>query len=73
MLDQIPYMNSIVVVAAGGGLISDICIAVKNTKASVKLIVAETELDSDEKYPSFHAKRESPRELQEDQKQSPMT
>ena len=58
-LDQIPYMDSIVVAAAGGGLISGSCIAIKNIKPSVKIFAAEPELVGD-KYRSFRAKKSIP-------------
>ncbi|XP_028400304.1 serine racemase-like [Dendronephthya gigantea] len=41
VLEQVPDVEAIVVPVGGGGLISGVCIAVKNTKPDVKIFAAE--------------------------------
>ena len=61
VLEQVPHLDSIIVAVSGGGLISGICIAIKNIKPSVKIFAAEPESVGD-KYRSFLAKKRIPME-----------
>ena len=56
---KVPDVEALVVPVGGGGLISGVCIAVKNTKPDVKVFAAEP-LNADDCAKSFAAKKQIP-------------
>ena len=59
LYSQIPDVEAIVVPVGGGGLLSGVCVAVKNTKPDVKIFAAEP-LNADDCAKSFAANRRIP-------------
>ena len=59
ILEQVPDIEALVVPVGGGGLISGVCVAVKNTKPDVKVFAAEP-LNADDCAKSFAAKKRIP-------------
>ncbi|XP_028400302.1 probable serine racemase [Dendronephthya gigantea] len=59
VLEQVPDVEAIVVPVGGGGLLSGVCVAVKNTKPDVKIFAAEP-LNADDCAKSFAAKKRIP-------------
>ncbi|CAB4044958.1 serine racemase-like isoform X2, partial [Paramuricea clavata] len=59
VLEQVPDVEALVVPVGGGGLLSGVCIAVKNMKPDVKIFAAEP-LNADDCAKSFAAKNRIP-------------